>query len=232
MAIGDWVIVGGSLNGSQIRRGVTGGATSPNGGGSFVYAFNSIVNTAGAVGVRSALSGFTPEVKGGSVRAAVRRGAGAGPLNFAPMLFVALQADDVASSAYILGLEDDDPHHVVLRKGSIVTGVPAVAIGTNGVLARSADTFMNDTWLHLRLDVILNSNGDVVLRAYRNDLGAHDVASPVWTPIDGVDPFVDDALGINSGSVPLAGGYTGFAFQAKDVGRRGYFDEIELLRQT
>ena len=43
--------------------------------------------------------------------------------------------------------------------------------------------------------------------------------------------FIDDQLGINSGSQPLTSGRAGFGFSAADVTRRGFVDHIELYRQ-
>ena len=62
----------------------------------------------------------------------------------------------------MVGLSDDDPHRIVLRKGSLVTGLP----NSDGasVIQRSNESFVQSTWLHLRLDMIVNDNGDVVLR--------------------------------------------------------------------
>lgn len=231
MAAADWTTLPDGIDAVTVKRGVTTGVTRPNGGGNFCFAFNSAASTAGTAGLYAAQANFAPMAKGGSLRGAVRRGAGGGPLNFAPMLFLCLASPSVGANAYMLGLDDDDPHRIVLRKGALNVGLPAVSIGTQGILKQGTETFLNDTWLHLRLDVIVNTNGDVILQAFRSDLGAHSVASPVWDPVAGVEEFIDDALGINSGSVPYTSGYGGFAFQTKDVTRRAYFDHLEVIRQ-
>lgn len=67
-------------------------------------------------------------------------------------------------SAYLLGLSDDDPHRIVLGKGAVTVGLPT-ADGP-GVLLKSSASFTQATWLHLRLDVIVNTNGDVVLKVF------------------------------------------------------------------
>lgn len=231
MAASDWTTLPDGLDAVSLKRGVTTGVLRPNGGGNFCFAFNSTVATSGCAGLYAAQDNFAPMAKGASVRGAIRRGAGGGPLNFAPMLFAGLQSNTVNANAYILGPDDDDPHRIVLRKGSLVTGLPAVAIGTSGILKQGTETFLNDTWLHLRLDMIVNGNGDVILKAWKNDLLANSVAAPVWVAVPGCEQFVDDALGINSGSSPYTSGYGGFAFQTKDISRRGYFDELEIQRQ-
>ena len=60
----------------------------------------------------------------------------------------------------------------------------------------------------------------------------------MWAALDGLDAetdgaaFIDDALGVNSGSVPFAAGYMGFGFQVDGLSRRSYFDHIESYRQV
>jgi hypothetical protein len=46
-----------------------------------------------------------------------------------------------------------------------------------------------------------------------------------------MEQFIDDHLGINSGTQPLTSGRAGFGFAVKDVTRRAYVDHIELHRQ-
>jgi hypothetical protein len=235
MAEADWVIVANSLDASAVKRGVTSGIAPPNGGGSFVFGFNSLVNTPGAVALYATQSGFAPMAKGASMRAAVKRGAGGGPMNFSPFLFAGLSTNDVAGVAYLLGLDDNDPHAIALVKGPLSGGVPSGAPGTTSgsskVLAQGTETFLNNTWLHLRLDMIVNTNGDVILNCYRNDVTANPVTSPIWTPIPGCSTFTDDALQVNSGTAPLTSGYGGFGFQTKDITRRAFFDQLEVQKQ-
>jgi hypothetical protein len=231
MASADWAFMTGGLDGASVRRGVTNGIARPNGGGNFVYGFNSVVNTAGAVALYTAQTNFAPMSKGGQVTAAVQRGPSGGPLNFAPFVYLCAQTNDVSAAAYLLGLDDDDPHKIVLRKGKISDGLPALPAGNSGVLLVGTETFVAGTWKHLRLDAVVNTNGDVILKAFESDLGANAVTSPVWTPVPGVEEFIDDALGVNSGSVPFLSGYGGFAFVTKDITRRSYFDQLTVERQ-
>ncbi len=231
MSEADWGVMANGLDGSSVRKGVTNGIARPNGGGNFVYGFNSIVNTAGAVALYTAQTNFSPMAKGGQVTAAMQRGASGSPLNFAPFVFLGAQSNDVNGAAYMLGLDDDDPHRIMLRKGTLVTGLPALSVGTQGILAVGVETFLAATWLHLRLDMIMNLNGDVILQAFRNDLLANPVSAPVWVPVPGISSFVDDALGVNSGSVPFTSGYGGFGYQTKDISRRAFFDQLTVARQ-
>jgi hypothetical protein len=232
VASADWGVLANALSIGVVDRGVTAGIAPPTGGGSFVYGFNSLANTAGSVGLYAAQVNFAPMAKGGSIRAAIKRGQSGGPTNFAPFLFLGLQAADVTAQGYLLGLSDEDPHHIVLRKGAFSGGVPAGAVTvppTNGILRRSTASFANNTWLHLRLDMVVNLNGDVILKCFQSVLG--DVTTPSWVAIAGMTDFVDDALGVNSSSAPFTSGYAGFGFKTQDITRRGFFDHVEVLRQ-
>lgn len=245
MGSANWTELTDGLNGASVDRGVTTGIARPNGGGSFVFGFNSLVVTQGAVGYFTNQANFAPTLanKGGSVRGAIKRGASAGAINFAPFFFLLGQGTSVNDSAYILGLQDDNPHRIALRKGAVVTGVPSAAPGASGILRRSTATFNPDTYLHLRIDAVVNLNGDVILKVFQSDL-ANPVTAPVWVPVPGIEDsalvathgagtaFVDDALGINSGSAPFTSGRMGFGFFTKDISRRGFFDHIECQRQN
>lgn len=233
MASSDWTFVTDSLDAATVDRGVSAGFTPPNGGGSFVYGFNSLAVTLGAVALFTNQANFAPTsaLKGGVLTGAIKRAISGGALNFAPFLFIGLQGTTINDNGYLLGLGDGDPHHIVLRKGRLVDGVPDSAPGVNGVLRRSSATFSPDTWLHLRIDMIVNVNTDVRLQMFRNNLNANPVSSPVWVAEPGLEEFVDDALGVNSGSQPYTTSRFGFGFYSKDVSRRGFFDHITVARQ-
>lgn len=245
MGSANWTLLNDALDTANLGRGVTSAIARPNGGGSFCFAFNSFTVASGAAGYFTNQPDFAPTApfKGGSIRGAVQRGLSAGLVGFSPMLFINLQGPSVNDVAYILGLQDDNPHRIALRKGSIATGIPNASPGGQGILRRSTSTFAAGTWHHLRLDAVVNLNGDVILKAFQSDL-VNPVSTPSWVPIGGLeDPvlagthgvgtaFVDDALGILSGSASLVSGRMGYAFATKDVARRGYFDHIECLRQT
>lgn len=231
MAATDWTYLNDGLDIATVDRGVTAGIARPPGGGSFLFGFNSLTAAKGAVALFANQTGFAPMAKGASVRACLQRGPSGGPTGFSPFLFVCGQGNSVNDNAYLLGLSDDDPHRLVLRKGAIVAGIPA-SDGA-GVLLRSSESFSQGTWLHVRLDVVVNANGDVVLSVFRNDLALHALGtSPDWKAVAGMPLFVDDQLGINSGSQPLTSGRGGFGFSVADVTRRGFVDHVELLRQT
>jgi hypothetical protein len=243
MAEADWTLLDGSLSAGNVRRGASAGFTPPPGGGPYVFGFNSLDTSNGALGYFSNLLDFAPMAKGGSIRACVKRGLSGGPTGFAPFLFLGLQGPSIMDKGYLLGLSDADPCHISLRKGTIINGLSDLAPDPagNGVLRRSSATFARDTWLHLRLDVIVNPNGDVRIVVFQNNLLTHPLSGPPsWQPITGMTDlvngayvsFVDDSLGINSGSAPFLSGRAGWAFQSQDVTRRAYFDHISLERQN
>lgn len=236
MAEADFTELTSSLSSGSVDRGVTAGITPPNGGGSFVHGFNSLDTTNGVVGLFCNLVDFAPMAKGGSIRMAMKRGKGGGKTNFAPFVFIGASGSGVGDQGYLLGLGDSDPSRIVLRKGIISAGLPDAVITappTNGVLRKSTATILEDVWVHLRLDMIVNDNGDVVLNVYRNDLiGPNDVTAPDWQAIPGMAQFIDDSLGVNSGTPALTSGRAGWAFQTKDVTRRAFFDHLEILRQS
>lgn len=232
MAETDWTFLNDGLDAATVDRGVTTGIARPPGGGSFLFGMNSLSTAQGVVGLFTNQVNFAPMAKGGSIRGAVQRGVSGGPLNFAPFLFIGLQGPSVNDLGYLLGLGDGDPHHIVLRKGVLSAGLPDVPPGTQGVLRRSTATFLPGTWVHLRLDMIVNLNGDVLLQVFQNDLALHPLGgAPSWAAVPGMSEFIDDALGINSGSQPFTSGRAGFGFFTKDVTRRGFFDHVEVLRQ-
>lgn len=243
MAQSEWTLLTDSLPGASVARGVTSGITKPNGGGNFVYGFNSLAIVDGAVALHNNQVNFAPMASGGSVRGAVKRSVGGGKSGFAPFLFIGLQGPSVNDLGYLLGLSDADPHHISLRKGSIVTGLPDGGVDPDAspnILMRSTATFEEDTWLHLRLDMIVQGTGDVLLQVFANDLDTNPVTAPVWAQVAGmegpqsptIDGFVDDAIGVNTGSAPFTSGRAGMAFRVEDVTRRSFFDHLEVARQT
>ncbi len=246
MASTNWTALTEELDVAALDRGVTTGIARPSGGGSFVFGFNSLVTDEGAAGYYANQANFSPTAanKGGRITGAVARGISGDSVGFAPLLYILGQGTSLEDDAYILGLQDDSPNRIALRKGSLITGVPNAIPTVSGILRRSTTTFAPGAWVHLRLDAIVNLNGDVILKVFQNDLDAHNVTSPSWEPVAGIEDedlidshgvgtaFVDDALAVNSGTAPFTSGRMGFAFYTNGLSRRGYFDQIECIRQT
>lgn len=233
MASTDWTVLVNSIDNASIRSGVTSGVTPPNGGGSFVYGFNSRATSFdGSRALKYTGLNFNPiAAEGGRITGAMKRLPSGGTTGFAPFLYFSEQSNDIGGAAYMLGLQDDDPSFLVLRKGILNEGLPAGLVAQNGILRKSSAAVAADTWVHLRLSVIVQGTGDVLLQVEQSDLTVHDVTAPVWSAVPGMDDFVDDALGINSGSLPFLGGRQGFGMYANDISRRAAFDHITIERQ-
>lgn len=233
MAEADWTPLNDGIATASLKRNVTPDELAP-GGGLFSFGFNSLDLTVGASGLFVNLTNFAPMTKGGRITGAIQRGISGGPLGFAPFFFIGLQGPSVNDAGYLLGVADEDPGHIVLKKGTIVTGLPdlAPAPPANGILRRSTKTVELGEWLHLRLDMVVNLTGDVVLKVFENDLDVNPLGSPpVWTAIAGMDDFIDDNLQVATGTPPLTSGRAGKAFFTQDVTRRGFFDHVTLERQ-
>lgn len=232
MASTDWAYMTNVLSSGDCARGVTSGTTKPNGGGNFVYAVNSLTSTVGVVGLYTAQTNFAPMSKGCDISAAMCRYTSGGLTGFSAFMFASVGGPDVSDTGYILGLSDGDPSHIELRKGAISIGLPDEAPGgTNTILARSTETVNVATWMHLRLEVVVQSFGDVFLNVYKNNLLANPVNSPVWVPIPGMSQVIDDALGINTGSLPFTSGRAGFGARVAEVTRRALFRYVRIARQ-
>ncbi len=245
----DWNDIGGSLSTATLARGVTNGIARPPSSiaNEFVYGYNSLDGTVtGAHGKYVDLAGFTPTGTllsspdgGGSIRGAIKRVSSPNNTGMSPMLFFCGQGAPVSVNdyCYILGLLDADPYEIVLAKAQLVSGL--VDSDENvSILARSSSQYaMGDgAYHHLRLDAIVEPNGDVLLKCFENDLSLQPIGDvPNWLEIPGFTSggIVDDALQILTGSPPLWGGYAGFAFQvSQSLNRRGAFDAIEAYRIT
>lgn len=233
MAALDWATLSNGMNTSVCKQGVTAGVGVPNGGGTYVFAFNMIASATGVAGRSVGIANFAPTLLGAALSGAVIRATTASS-GISPFLFSMLGNTDVnATNCYLLGISDAEPAHIELRKGLISVGLPdEVPLGVNTILRRSTAVIPGNTWTHLRLETIVNTNGDVVLNCFQSNLGAHAVTAPTWEAIPGMDQFIDDFAGINSGSVPYITGYHGFAVKGSAVGARAYFDHIVLARQT
>ena len=231
MAATDWTAVDGSLTTSDLDQGKTNLQIAPPGGNSFIYGFSSVTNKDGASALFNNGANFNPiSGKGARVSGAmIRRPAAASFTGWSCFLFAGLQSDSLQADCYMLGLLDANPANIVLRKGSISEGLQTAVVGENGVLAVSNDTFFEDNWIHLRLDVVVNVNNDVRLFVKRNDLAVNDVDEPVWEDVPGMAPVFQDSFGIQT-DPGLVGGFVGFGYEQRELGRTAFFDHIECAR--
>jgi hypothetical protein len=226
MAEADWTVFDDAPDVNTIRRGSTQGITPPS-GGDFVFAFNSAIQIEGASGLYHNGGDFAPMAEGCSIRAAIQKGAGGGVAGSTPLL-IALAGQSVNDPAYMLCFANNDPAKLLLVKGAPANG-PDGAV----TLRESDESFAIGEWVHLKLDIVVNDNGDVSLTVFRNDLSANPIGGAfVWETVGGMAPYVDDALGINSGSLPIVGGRGGFGMWCNEVTRRAYIANVELTRQV
>jgi len=250
MSRSDWAIMTGSTDGTGwggttiLRNATFGNPNPPPGGGNALFAFNSVEPIVGSVGVYTAVSGFNPLPKGGQITGVVQRGTSGGNTGFSVALVLGASGSNVGDKAYLLGLEDQTPGRIVLAKGPVSGGIP----NNNNqpatkILRTSQRTVAQNEYVHLRMDMIVQDSGDVVIKCYENDLNAHPLDNPgswVWVPIPfddgfsgefGDGEFIDDVVGVNSGSVPLTSGFAGFGFECSETARRAYVDHISIVAQ-
>lgn len=236
MASSDWITVPNSLLPATVARGVTAGVDRPPGGGTHLYAWKGLGSgTVGVDALRVDVANFNPipGSNGGQITFTAQKKAG-DQTGFAVFAFFQLQADDVTvGDAYMLGISAGDPGSIILRKGTLVGGLPDLEITDPGILRKSVGGVGLDEWIHLRLDVISNPSGDVILKCFQNDLSVNDATAPIWVAIDGMADFNDDSLGINSGSPGLAaGGRMGIGFFMQTAGVIGAVDHVVVGRET
>lgn len=243
MGASDWNEMDNSVADAVVKRGVTNGEARPPGGGDFVYGMRSIQSQTGAVALYCIITDFGPMAKGASISGCIKKSIGAGGDQVTPCLFLGAGDHDVEADCYMLGFEDDHPSRIVLAKGPLSGGIPQ-ATETNSL--RRSLTSVEYDWVHLRLDMIVNQTEggpETILRCYTNDLNTNPLGDPPeWEKIafaggapeycpEGDDYFLDDALGANSGTLPLVSGYGGFGAWFADISRRCYFDYLRIARQ-
>lgn len=242
MAQSNWTECSGVLSSGDLARGTTAGTTKPNGGGTYVWGANSLTVTTGTYARFTNQTNFAPIAKGADVSTALCRAPSGGLTGFSCWIFTELVGTAVTDNAYMLGLSDDDPSRIVLRKGAMSLGLPAGSPGSSGILARSTEGVDIGVWSQIRLETVVQPNSDVWINVYKSDLGAHVANSPSWVPIPGMawsNPppgahaalaFIDDALAINTGSVPLTSGRAGWGVRTSDVSRRCLFKRVQIGR--
>jgi hypothetical protein len=246
MAQSDFTSPSNVLTSSNVLRVETAAFTAPNGGGAFVQAYKSVSVSSGIVAQFYNGAGFTPTgaTKAGIARAAMKRATSGGPSGWAPFVFVSLSGTDVASTAYVLGIGDASPGHLILMKGPLNGGLPDVAPGTagSGVIWRSDESVPIDEWAHIQLMVAGNANGDAVISIYRSDLGTSTLSLPSMVLVPGrrvaqgggtvADTgLTDDGAGILTGSPAYASGRLGYGCYFSDVSRVAMFDGLYFEAQ-
>jgi hypothetical protein len=238
MAEVDWTdLAGSALNANDMPRGVSVGFTVPNGGGTFVHGYRSGVSTEGFGGKRCAATltnyGPIPANKGGVISAAMKRYASGA--YYAPMIGFMMGTDPTTAQAYMLGLSEADAYQIVLRKGVSAAGLDAAdsSVLRTSTLSWTTVGDAAEAWKHLRLEVLVNPHDEVILIVKQNDLAANAVTAAVWEAVDGMDDYVDDSIGILTGSLPYLGSfYPFYGMYTAAAGSQALFDHIVVARQT
>ena len=241
MAEADWTnMVGTGLDTDDVPRGVSTAfllAHAP--AGSYCYVYRSATSTTGFAGKYLNLSNFAPidSNKGASIRALVKRYSSNG--DFAPIFGVMMGTDPSTSEGYLLGLSEGSSYQIALRKGAPAAGLDASG---SDILRVSDAAFTDvgdsaDVWFHLRMDVLVNPHGEVVINLFENDVQSNGLTAgggtESWVSIDGMDQFIDDPAGVFSGSTPHLGSFYAFyGMYTEEAGSTVLFDHIEVARQT
>jgi hypothetical protein len=221
MAGMDWSYLTDGLDIASVDRGVTTGVPRPPGGGNFLFAFNSLVAAAGSVALFANLDDFAPMARGGSIRGCLQRGPGGGPTGFSPFLFLCGQGN--------VRQRPGLPARALRRR-------PAPRRAPQGLHQRRASPTPTALGVAAQASGESFSPGDLAPPAPRRDRQRHgrrhpqglrrttstpapSATPPDWHHVGGMAEFIDDHLGINSGSQPLTSGRGGFGFavQGRDA---------------
>lgn len=241
MASTDWSSLTNIIADGVAAQGATSGLDPMTGGGPNIWAFNSSTSSSSGA-MASKYIGFAPLPvfdKGSIFTAAMVRYASVGSTGYSVGMFTCLGSDQTAvnanDSAYLLGLQDADPCHIVLAKGPVSAGIPdgdaGDLIGGTKILRKSVDVVSLGEWVHLKLSATVQANGDVHLEVWKStelDL----TNPPVWVAIDGMDLFTDDVTKVNSGTDPLTEGPPGRFWYQNQPNRAGAVDHHTVELQT
>lgn len=251
MPAADWTEMTDILTSTTLRADPNVTVPRPPGGGQYVFAMNTIQTPGGGGGAYGRYHngvGFVPvSGESASMEGVIKRYPSGGTTGRSVWLFVMADSSSVNSRAYVLGLSDATQSHIVLKKcdavyapaGLMSAGIPDLAPdpASNGILMRSTATYPIDTWVHLRLDAILQPDNSVLLQVFSNDLDVNPIgSSPVWTPIPGMegpqatvadgpfDGFMDDVSQIATGTAPIPSGRVGWGAHFTDIVQRVAID--------
>lgn len=238
MAEVDWGdLTGTALGPADVARGVSSAFTKAHAdAGTYVYGFRSSSSSVGFAGKYCNLANFAPIAgvrKGASIRACVKRYASGG--NYAPIFGIMQGTDPATAAGYFLGLSASDAYQIVLKKGVPAAGL---TVADAGVLRYSTEAFedVGDSqavWFHLRIDILVNPHGEVVLNVYEHDVQTYGLGGAgSWNAITGMASFIDDPMGVMSESTPyLDGFYAFYGLYTAAAGSIALFDHFEVFRQ-
>lgn len=213
-----WSTVVGSSNSSVVIRGPvsTQGAPPAPPGQTEAYVYGARGISAGTFALYANEANFAPISSSRSAQVTLGLRAHEGGQPFA---FTSLVDNGVDEIGYMLGL--DSAGRLTLAKGALADGLDEPST----ILRRAVAPTPAGTWLHVRLDVVANDNGDNVLNAWTSSSGS--IVSPTWDRT--LDRFIDDVLASNTNTAPLRGGYVGFGAKLP-TGARAYFAAVGIQR--
>lgn len=202
MGQADWTELSNVLGAGIVRRGVSMAPAFSPPDGDFVWGFHSLAGDSGVVALYNNQAGFGPAAAGktGVVSACMKRYHTS--VGFAPFIGIVDSSDADTAKGYLLALSDEASPKIVLKKGAISASIKST---DSGVLRAATGTISNAVWYHLKLEVVFNPQGDLVLNVYQNDLTVNNPNAPSWEAITGMDRYVDDSLGILQGTIPYTG---------------------------
>lgn len=159
--------------------------------------------------------GPLPGGRGGLIASFIRK-FNKGPES-APFMFLADSPDINSAQGYCLGLSEDYPCRLVLKKGLLASGLGADSPDNLWVSSWTWD----DRWLAVALVVTTHAQGDVVLRVYTNVVVLEAT-------------YIDDVLGGNQGQPPISGNYwAGLGhYNRSGTGGLSLFDYVSVASQT
>lgn len=216
----------GNLDTSAVSYGKTTEASFSPPEGSECLGFHSLDNVSGFTGLTLNVSGFNPIAghKGGIFYAILKKQIP--QYGGAPVVGFVDSPSAQGGSGYLLGLSEEAPSRIILRKGTLGSGM---SISGTGVLRLSDESFLDATWVELALYLTVNLQGDIALRIRRRD----PVIAGTWSAVPGMADIVDDIIGKASGSVPVEGDFFPVFghYNSGQSGRVSLFDYMRVSRQ-
>jgi hypothetical protein len=214
----------GNLDSSTVSRGQTDNVAFDIQENTYAVGFHTLKAAQGFTGLANAIDNFCPitDGKGGVISALLRRHIP--QFGGAPLIFLANSKDAQTAQAYMLGLSEDFPYRIVLKKGLLGSGLKVA-----DALRVSAQAWQTPLWFELALQVGVNAQGDIGLIVQRRD----PVLTGAWGSVPGMAFLLDDALGRASGQPPVFGDfYVGFGHYSSGAsGRVSVFDHLIVERQ-
>lgn len=239
MAETHWEQMEGSLDTAMVSWGKTTRAEAAPPEGAACGGFHSLQPCEGVSALISTEVGESmapiPAGKGGAIQGCIRKMVLMH--QYAPMLFLACGKNTASAQAYMLGLSEEWPYRIVLKKGLLVEGLQiADPVNTPTVLRVSDAIYDTSIWHNLQMFVAVNAQGDVALRVLRD---VNDPIDPIpgnmdFQAIAGMGDVIDDALGTLTGTPGLTGSFfPGIGhYNRAAPGRISLFDLIMYGRQT